>query len=91
MQGSLIPSTRKPIDGVMYRSGHMTELGVRLFSNVSRYRGNSVRLSNMFNAMPSVELSAATFVSSRLTEAARSPTIIKTLTSVMADTVFVFG
>ena len=33
----------------------------------------------MFNAMPSAELSAATFASSRLTEAARSPTIIKTL------------
>ena len=45
----------------------------------------------MFNAMPSAELSAATFASSRLTEAARSPTIIKTLMSVMADTVFVFG
>ena len=45
----------------------------------------------MFNVMPSAELSAATFASSRLTEAARSPTIINTLMSVMADTGFVFG
>ena len=45
----------------------------------------------MFNAMPSAELSAATSASSRLTEAARSPTIINTLMVVMADTIFVFG
>jgi hypothetical protein len=33
-----------------------TELGVPRFSNVSLYRGKSVRFSNMFNAMPSAEL-----------------------------------
>jgi len=45
----------------------------------------------MFNAMPSAELLAAIFASSRLTEAAQSPTTINTLMSVVAGTVFTLG
>jgi hypothetical protein len=111
MQGSLVPSTRQPIDRVMYQSGHAPVIGRHdehrvglcggraqgfdrtwrsaIFERfaIPRQVGEGV---DMFNAMPSAELSVAIFASSRLTEAARSPTMINTLMSVTAGTVFVF-